>query len=113
VARTKSFRTQPIHEHTTNYSQNSFPTTQQQPSTSKNTNFPVTKRLRPSVIEQTKISIYELRFQDAHEYEELQPNFYEQQYYQYCGLINEGQQQIPFNTNEQNQNSSEPNENFR
>jgi len=41
----------------------------QQPSTSKNTNFPVTKRLRSSDSQQTKMSIDELRFQDAHEYE--------------------------------------------
>jgi len=61
----------------------------------KISNFPVFKRLRPSDSEQTKMSIDELRFKDAHEYEEFPPNYYEQQYYdynQYHGLINEGQQ---------------------
>jgi len=37
-----------------------------------NTNFPITKTLRPSDIGQTKMSMDELKFQAAHEYEEFQ-----------------------------------------
>jgi len=48
------------------------------------------------------MSIDEMRFQDAHEFEQVQPNYYEQQYYdqnqynpyQNHGFINEGQQQV-------------------
>lgn len=93
---------------------NTFPRPQQ-PSTSDSTNFPVPKRLRPSDSEQTKMSIEELRFQDT-QYEQFEPNYYEQQYYdnsQYLGLVNEGQQQEQPIQNEENQNNSEPNENFR
>jgi len=46
------------------------------------------------------MSIDEMRFQDAHEFEQVQPNYNEQQYYhqnhynpcQNHGFINEGQQ---------------------
>jgi len=43
----------------------------QQPSTPKNTNFPFTKRLRPSDSEQTKMSI------DAIRLKQIQPYYYE------------------------------------
>nr|P20828.1 RecName: Full=Retrovirus-related Gag polyprotein from transposon 297 [Drosophila melanogaster]CAA27159.1 unnamed protein product [Drosophila melanogaster] len=107
---------------TTHFRGNTYPRLQQ-PSTYKNTNFPITKRLRPSDSEQTKMSIDEIRFQDAHEFEQVQPNYYEQQYfnqnqynpYQNHSFINEGQQQVQFVqiNNKQNQNNSELNENFR
>jgi len=76
------------------------------------------------------MSIDEMRFQDAHEFEQVQPNYYEQQYYdqnqynpyQNHGFINEGQQPIqPVQINNEilyikiyiYQNGSELNENFR
>jgi len=79
------------HKHTPNYnktqnhqtghfSENTYPQLQE-PSTSKNTNFPITKRLRPSDSEQTNISISEMRFQDAHAFQQFKPNYYKQRYY--------------------------------
>nr|pir gag protein - fruit fly (Drosophila ananassae) transposon Tom [Drosophila ananassae]CAA80823.1 gag protein [Drosophila ananassae] len=75
----------------------------QQPRMPSNPNFPLqqtTKRPRPSDSEQTKMSIDELRLQEAQEYEQNYQQPYEQEYYdytQYQDQTYEEQCQAPIN----------------